>query len=78
MAPMAPPLVYLLPLNDAGAPAIPGDYINLPPPRTPYVLRFSIEGASSICHQGSLWINVPEKDKQFERVNFREYKFVAH
>ncbi|KAI5848627.1 hypothetical protein DFP73DRAFT_336178 [Morchella snyderi] len=74
MAPMAPPLVYLLPLNDAGAPAIPGDYINLPPPRTPYILRFSIEGASSICRQGSLWINVPEKDKEFERASFREYK----
>lgn len=74
---MAPPLVYLLPLSDTGAPDIPGDYINLPPPRTPYILRFAIEGASSICRQGSLWINVPEKGKGFERESFRELKCVT-
>ncbi|KAL7270191.1 bifunctional 4-alpha-glucanotransferase/amylo-alpha-1,6-glucosidase [Rhizina undulata] len=70
------PQVYLLQLNDAGAPDIAGDYINLPPPHNPYILRFAIEGASSICRKGSLWINVPEEGQEYERTKFREFKLV--
>jgi len=82
---MAPPTfqgtqtVYLLPLTDDGAPDVPGghQYIHLPPPSEPvYNLRFQIEGASSICRQGSLWVNHPEKGKQFNRNTFKEYKSV--
>jgi glycogen debranching enzyme len=67
--------VYLLPLTDDGAPQIPGGYIYLPAPTNPpYYLRFAIEGTSSICRQGSLWVNIPDAGEPFERSKFREYK----
>ncbi|ORY09293.1 glucanotransferase domain of glycogen debranching enzyme-domain-containing protein [Clohesyomyces aquaticus] len=67
--------VYQLPLTDAGAPAVPGTYIYLPPPTDPaYVVRFQIEGCSSICHRGSLWVNIPAKGEKFSRSHYREYK----
>ncbi|KAI9715764.1 MAG: hypothetical protein M1812_005763 [Candelaria pacifica] len=66
--------VYLLPLTDLGAPDVPGQYIYLPPPTDPaYVVRFAIEGTSSICRQGSLWVSVPAKGKEFDRNTFREF-----
>lgn len=66
--------VYLLPLTDDGAPDIPGGYIYLPPPTTPaYVLRFVIEGTSSICREGSLWTNIPEAGVEFDRSKFRQF-----
>jgi glycogen debranching enzyme len=53
---------------------VPGGYIYLPPPpKGGYVLRFIIEGTSSICRQGSLWVNIPEEGKPFERYSFREF-----
>lgn len=75
---MAPTSVYLLTLADDGAPDIVGNYINLPPPTEPYTLRFAIEGAGSICREGDLWVNVPPGDEEFERSNFRKYKYVTH
>ena len=67
--------VYLLPLTDGGAPDVPGRYIYLPPPTEPaYVVRFAIEGTSSICRQGSLWVNIPLEGEPFRRHQFREYK----
>jgi glycogen debranching enzyme len=67
--------VYLLPLTDNGAPDVAGQYIYLPPPSEPsYVVRFQIEGASSICRQGSLWVNIPAKGEKFKREHYREYK----
>ncbi|CUS13214.1 unnamed protein product [Tuber aestivum] len=71
---MSPPLVYLLPLTDTGAPDIAGDHIGLPPPWEPYTLRIAIEGASSITRNGSLWTNVPAKGENFGRNKFREFK----
>ena len=69
--------VYLLPLTDAGAPDVPGGYIYLPPPTDPaYTLRIAIEGTSSICREGSFWINAPEAGKKFDRSKFREFKSV--
>ena len=69
--------VYLLPLTDGGAPDVPGTYIYLPPPSDPaYVVRFQIKGTSSICRQGSLWVNIPSKGKDFHRDSYREYKSV--
>lgn len=67
--------VYLLPLTDGGAPDVPGGYIYLPPPTDPaYIVRFSIDGTSSIAREGSLWVNIPGQGEQFERANYREYK----
>lgn len=69
--------VFLLPLNDEGAPDVPGKYIYLPQPSNPpYVIRFAIEGTSSICRQGSLWVNIPPYGEAFQRDLFREYKWV--
>ncbi|KAJ5607826.1 hypothetical protein N7537_004445 [Penicillium hordei] len=71
----SPRQVYLLPLKDDGSPDVPGGYIYLaPPPKSGYVLRFIIEGTSSICRQGSLWVNIPEEGKPFERCSFREFR----
>ena len=67
--------VYRLPLSDDGAPEIPGGYIYLPAPTDPpYTLRFAIEGTSTICRRGSLWVNIPDAGEPFERSSFREYK----
>ena len=67
--------VYLLPLTDEGAPDVPDHYIYLPPPtEPPYVVRFAIEGASSICRDGSLWINIPAPGEKFQRDRYREFK----
>ncbi|KAF7719021.1 Glycogen debranching enzyme [Penicillium ucsense] len=66
--------VYLLPLKDDGSPDVPGGYVYLPSPGDEgYVLRFIIEGTSSICRQGSLWVNIPAEGKAFERSSFREF-----
>ncbi|KAH8703379.1 putative glycogen debranching enzyme Gdb1 [Talaromyces proteolyticus] len=66
--------VYLLPLKDDGSPDIPGGYIYLPPPTDPaYTLRFVIEGSSSICRKGSLWVNIPEAGTEFDRSKFRQF-----
>jgi len=69
--------VYLLPLNDDGSPDVPGEYIYIAPKtHDPVTIRFAIEGTSSICRHGSLWVNIPEKGAQFQRDKFREFKCV--
>ncbi|KAL4916087.1 hypothetical protein BDW62DRAFT_187173 [Aspergillus aurantiobrunneus] len=66
---------YLLPLKDDGSPDVPGDYVYLPPLDDPkYSLRFVIEGGSSICRDGTLWVNIPESGKEFDRLSFRAFK----
>jgi glycogen debranching enzyme len=71
----APTNVYLLPLTDGGAPDVPGGYVYLPPPCEPnYILRFVIEGTSSICREGTLWVNIPGKGETFQRSNYKAYK----
>ena len=71
------PEVYLLPLTDDGAPDVPGGYIYLPPPSDPaYAVRFAIEGTSSICRQGSLWVNIPKAGMDFRRDKYHEYKSI--
>lgn len=70
-----PSQIFLIPLKDDGSPDVPGDYIYLPPPTDPpYVLRFVIEGTSSICREGGLWLNIPKVGKGFHRSNFREFR----
>jgi glycogen debranching enzyme len=69
--------VYVLPLTDDGSPDVPGgyDYILLPAPsEPPYLLRFTIEGSSPICRQGSLWVNIPAAGEKFKRSEFREHR----
>ncbi|CAK7568449.1 MAG: bifunctional 4-alpha-glucanotransferase/amylo-alpha-1,6-glucosidase [Sporothrix epigloea] len=68
--------VYLLPLNDDGSPQVGGNqYIYLAATsEEPIVVRFTIEGTSSICRHGSLWVNIPEKGADFRRDHFREFK----
>jgi glycogen debranching enzyme len=67
--------VYLLPLKDDGSPDVAGGYIYLTPTTTaPIIVRFEIEGTSSICRHGSLWVNIPEEGAEFHREKFREFK----
>ena len=74
----ASPDVWLLPLADDGAPDVPSGYIYLPPPTNPvYILRFEIEGASSICRLGSLWVNIPAPGERFRRGQYRRYEWVS-
>ncbi|KAI0459481.1 glycoside hydrolase family 133 protein [Xylaria acuta] len=69
--------VYLLPLKDNGAPDVQGEYIYLAPESDdPITVRFVIEGTSSICRNGSLWVNIPEQGSEFHRDRFTEYKLV--
>lgn len=74
------PTVYLLPLRDDGSPDLPGDrpYMYLPEVTNPhYCVRFEIEGTSSICREGSLWVNLPGKGEKFDRKSFKEYQCVV-
>ena len=74
----ASPEIWLLQLTDDGAPDVPSGYIYLPPPTDPaYILRFQIEGASSICRQGSLWVNIPAPGAPFRRDQYRRYEQVT-
>lgn len=76
---MAPKEVYLLPLTDEGAPKVPGQYLYLKAPTDPaYLVRFEVEGTSSICRHGKLWVNIPEPGKPFRRDQFRSYEWVAY
>ncbi|KAI2010691.1 bifunctional 4-alpha-glucanotransferase/amylo-alpha-1,6-glucosidase [Ophidiomyces ophidiicola] len=69
--------VYLLPLNDDGAPAVPGGYIFLPPPSDPpYLLQFLVEGSSQICRKGSLWTNIPPPGQIFDSGTFTEFELI--
>ena len=67
--------VYLLPLKDDGSPDVPGGYIYLTPKTdATIVVRFAIEGTSSICRHGSLWVNTPEEGVNYQRNTYREFK----
>ena len=69
--------IWLLPLTDDGAPEVSSGYIYLPPPTDPaYILRFKIEGTSSICRQGSLWVNIPAPGEPFQRDQYRRHECV--
>ncbi|KAK7697314.1 bifunctional 4-alpha-glucanotransferase/amylo-alpha-1,6-glucosidase [Diaporthe eres] len=71
--------VHLLPLNDDGSPDVAGQYVYIAPKtRDPVTIRFTIEGTSSICRHGSLWVNIPEKGHEFQRHNFREFPLVPN
>lgn len=70
--------VYILPLTDSGAPDVPGEFIYLKAPTDPaYIVRFEIEGTSSICRQGCIWVNIPKAGEPFQRGSFRGYEWVT-
>ncbi|KAF2861143.1 glycoside hydrolase family 133 protein [Piedraia hortae CBS 480.64] len=75
---MAPrQITHLLPLKNDGSPDLAGEppYIYLPPPTDPpYSIRFKIGGTSSICRNGSLWVNLPGHKDDFVRSKFQEFK----
>ncbi|RDL40032.1 putative Glycogen debranching enzyme [Venustampulla echinocandica] len=74
---MVPDEVYLLPLKDDGSPDVSDkhQYIYLTPKTSaPIIVRFQIEGTSSICRHGRLWVNIPEEGAEFRRDNFRAFK----
>jgi glycogen debranching enzyme len=74
---MASNEVYRLQLKDDGSPDVPGGYIYLSPKSAaPITVRFEIEGTSSICRHGSLWVNIPEEGAEFRREKYREIKWV--
>lgn len=66
------PEVYVLRINPDGTPDLTERYVNLPAPRHPYILRFNIQGASSVTRNGKFWINIPLKGEDFDRKKFRE------
>jgi len=69
--------VHLLPLNDDGSPDVAGQYVYIAPKtHDPVTIRFTIEGTSSICRHGSLWVNIPEQGQEFQRHKFRELPYV--
>lgn len=71
--------VYLLPLNDDGSPNVAGQYVYIAPKtHDPVTIRFTIEGTSSICRHGSLWVNIPEQGDDFDRHKFREFPYVYY
>jgi glycogen debranching enzyme len=77
MAPrtMASNEIYRLKLKDDGSPDVSGGYIYLSPKSVdPVTVRFEIEGTSSICRHGSLWVNIPEEGEEFRRDKYREFK----
>lgn len=69
--------VYLLPVNDNGSPQVENEYIYLQPqPNDPVIVRFVIDGASPLCRNGSLFVNIPDKGQPFDRAKYRQYKCV--
>ncbi|CAN8099855.1 unnamed protein product [Discula destructiva] len=71
--------VYQLPLKDDGSPDVAGEYVYIAPnTQEPITIRFTIEGTSSICRHGSLWVNIPEQGQEFQRHQFREYPLVPN
>ncbi|KAK3819132.1 MAG: glycoside hydrolase family 13 protein [Linnemannia elongata] len=65
--------VYRIELDDDGSPAENATYCRLPPPDTPYVLRFKVIAGSLASNQGVVWTNYPPKGKQFNRNEFYKH-----
>jgi glycogen debranching enzyme len=71
--------VTVLRLSESGQPVLSGDgqFLNLPIPYEPYILRFVIYSWSRVLHRGSLWCNVPPKNTPFDRNKYYEYRLTA-
>lgn len=71
--------IFVLPLSDFGQPttAAEKEFLNLPIPREPYVLRLVIYSTSAITNHGSVWCNVPIGDAEFGQEKYHEYTIKA-
>ncbi|KAF9919336.1 hypothetical protein BX616_007060 [Lobosporangium transversale] len=67
--------VYRVALDDDGSPAENSLYYRLPPPDTPYILRFKVIAGSLASNQGVLWTNYPPEGKPFKRTEFYQHRF---
>ncbi|KAG0237756.1 hypothetical protein BGW42_000162 [Actinomortierella wolfii] len=67
---MAPIDVYRVELDDDGSPAEGRQYYRLPPPDTPYILRFTVVNGALASNNGVLWLNYPEDGQPFKRSKF--------
>ncbi|OCF33773.1 glycogen debranching enzyme [Kwoniella heveanensis BCC8398] len=67
-----PVQVWELALEDDGGPGEGKDYIRLPPPVRPYVLRFSIRPGTNVTRNGVLKSDFPMDGGAFERGEFKE------
>uniref|UniRef100_A0A060T7E8 Glycogen debranching enzyme n=1 Tax=Blastobotrys adeninivorans TaxID=409370 RepID=A0A060T7E8_BLAAD len=73
--------IYVLPLGPQGEPrpeGKDGQFISLPIPSDPYLLRFVVSSVPPIANDASLWCNAPpDKDTPFDRKKFYKYPINA-
>ncbi|OCF71062.1 glycogen debranching enzyme [Kwoniella mangroviensis CBS 8886] len=67
-----PVQVWELALEDDGGPGEGKDYIRLPPPTRPYVLRFSIRPGTNVTRNGVLKSDFPMDGGEFKRGDWKE------
>ncbi|ODO11295.1 glycogen debranching enzyme [Cryptococcus amylolentus CBS 6273] len=67
-----PVQVWQLALEDDGGPGPGKDYIRLPPPTRPYILRFSLEPGTDVTRNGVLRTDFPIDGGAFKRDDFKE------
>ncbi|CAG8464281.1 8825_t:CDS:10 [Acaulospora morrowiae] len=67
--------VYRLELEGDGSLSKRKQFIRLPPPVKPYILRFNIRSGSFASHGGVLYTNHPLDGGDFERASFRAIRF---
>ncbi|CAG8477962.1 4253_t:CDS:10 [Cetraspora pellucida] len=67
--------IYLLELESDGSLSKRKQFIRLPPPTKPYILRFSTRSDSLISKEGVLYTNHPLENAEFDRNKFYPRKF---
>ncbi|KAF9582131.1 hypothetical protein BGW38_000606, partial [Lunasporangiospora selenospora] len=65
--------VYRVGLDDDGSPAESCSFYRLPPPDSPYILRFKVIAGSLASNQGVVWTNYPPAGKAFKRDEFYQH-----
>ncbi|KAG0242510.1 family 13 glycoside hydrolase [Mortierella sp. GBAus27b] len=77
MSNAGPIAIYRVELDDDGSPAEHASYHRLPPPDTPYILRFKVIAGSLASNQGVVWTNYPPEGTPFKRNEFYEHRFAG-
>ncbi|RIA84467.1 glycoside hydrolase family 13/133 protein [Glomus cerebriforme] len=67
--------IYLLELQSDGSLSKEKNFIRLPPPVNPYILRFNIRVGSIASQEGILYTNYPIDGSEFDRKNFHSKRF---
>ncbi|CAI2172544.1 650_t:CDS:10 [Funneliformis geosporum] len=67
--------VFRLELDADGSLSKENQYIRLPPPVSPYILRFNIRAGSIASHGGILYTNYPIDGSEFDRAKFHSKRF---